>query len=180
MTRHDEALAQIKADIRRDAIALAVYKAANEQVIIVLLRAEREHGGVQIAGDHGIPPVTVRLASSIGMCRSVDHVHPRIAFKDAELGEGAGIADAELHRDHVGEGVCDLLVRIAANDTDQIFVTEAVFPYASNDVIVEITPERQIVIKAGGGEMLVANMLRPTFFSRARYMFSTGSFVTVA
>jgi hypothetical protein len=71
-------------------------------------------------------------------------------------------------------------VSIAANDANEVFVAQAVLFNASNYVVVKIAPKRQIVIKAGGSEVIVSNVRRSAILCGAGYMLSTGRFVTVA
>ena len=177
MPRNDQLGPKVKTNIRRDPVALAVHKTPNEQVVIVLLGTERKMRRVQIARNNDIPPIAVSIPSSIWMRRAINHVHPSIAFKNTEFAECSGVADTKLHCDHVGECVCDLLVSISANDTNKITIAQAVFADACNCIVVEIPPEGQCVVKTGGSEMVISDMLRPPLLSHARYMLCAWCFV---
>jgi len=75
-------------------------------------------------------------------------VHPRVGLEDLVLGEHAAVADAKLDGHLIGERVCNLLVRVSADDTDEVAMLNAL-ANPRDDVCVEPPPMWEVVVKRG-------------------------------
>jgi len=108
------------ANLLRDAIALAVDHPPDIEGIIATLAREVVQPVLDLVRDDGVKPLAVGGAGIAVRLRTIDGVHPCVAFEDPVLREGAGIADAELDADMPRKGIGDRLVSVAADQADEV------------------------------------------------------------
>ena len=134
--------------LNRNIEAFALDQSSDEQVIVVFDFAEGEFFFFEIARYDDIIPLTIDAGRVVGVGCAINGVHPCVALKHLVRRKGSAIADAELYRDVVREGVCNLLVGQAADDTDEV-VRLGSGADATNSGSVERLPMGQIVVKGG-------------------------------